>query len=95
MSSICKFPEEGITILELFTYWINLMEPPSRYFMHVLSFFVKSDIHKEKLREFASKTVDGKSEYYRYSIKEKRTVIEVLYDFYPNQEITLPIEYLV
>ena len=71
------------------------MEPPSRYFMHVLSLFVKSDIHKEKLREFASKTVDGKSEYYRYSIKEKRTVIEVLYDFYPNQEITLPIEYLV
>ena len=54
-----------------------------------------SDIHKQKLREFASKTVEGKSEYYRYSVRERRTVIEVLYDFYPNQEIKLPLEYLI
>ena len=71
------------------------MEPPSRYFMHVLSFFVESKIHKEKLKEFASKTVDGKSEYYRYSVKEKRTVLEVLYDFYPGVKINLPLEYLI
>ena len=43
------FPPEGITILELFTYWINLMEPPSRYFMNVLSHFVDDEVHKEKL----------------------------------------------
>ena len=81
--------------MELLTYWINLMEPPSRYFMHVLSFFVESDIHREKLQEFSSKTVDGKSEYYRYSVRERRTVIEVLYDFFPNTKILLPLEYLI
>ena len=80
-SNLLTFPEDGITILELLTYWINLMEPPSRYFMSVLSHFVDDQLHKEKLQEFCSQTVDGKSEYYRYSIREKRTVPEVLYDF--------------
>ena len=49
--------------------------------MHVLSFFAGDDIHKEKLKEFASKAAEGKSEYYRYAVREKRTVIEVLNDF--------------
>lgn len=95
-SSVMKFPENGITIFELFSYWINLMEPPSRYFMYVLSHFVKDEIHKEKLIEFSSNTVDGKSEYYRYSVREKRTVIEVLYDFFPGDTaIVLPLSYLI
>ena len=68
-------------MFELFSYWLNMMEPPSRYFMHVLSFFAGDDIHKEKLKEFASKSAEGKSEYYRYAVREKRTVIEVLNDF--------------
>ena len=76
-----QFPDDGISILELFTYWINLMEPPSRYFMNVLSHFVEDDLHKDKLKEFCSQTVEGKSEYYRYSIRERRTAVEVLYDF--------------
>ena len=45
-SSLMKFPENGITIYELFSYWINLMEPASRYFMHVLSHFVKDQAQK-------------------------------------------------
>ena len=51
-----KFPEEGITIQELFEYWLNVIEPPSRYFMEVLSYFVKDEQHISKLREFCSKT---------------------------------------
>jgi sulfite reductase alpha subunit-like flavoprotein len=93
-SSLLAFPEDGLTLLELFCFWINLMEPPSRYFMQVLSSFVEDDLHRQKLEEFCSKTVDGKSEYYRYCIRERRTVIEALFDFQPTR-ITLPLAYLI
>ena len=93
-SSRLEFPPDGLSILELFCYWVNLMEPPSRYFMQVLSSFVEDDLHRQKLEEFCSKTVDGKSEYYRYCIRERRTVIEVLFDFQPER-VTLPLEYLI
>ena len=49
--------------------------------MHVLSFFTDDNLHKEKLSEFASKSAEGKSEYYRFAVREKRNVIEVLSDF--------------
>ena len=55
-SSVIKFPEEGITVQELFEYWLNLMDPPSRFFVKVLSQFVEDQKRAEKLREFASKT---------------------------------------
>jgi sulfite reductase alpha subunit-like flavoprotein len=70
------------------------MEPPSRYFMRVLAEFVEDELHREKLMEFCSKSVDGKSEFYRYAIREKRTVIEILKDFQPKG-ITLPLAYLI
>jgi hypothetical protein len=44
-----QFPEDGITVFELFSYWINLMDPPSRYFMHVLSFFTDDAKQQKKL----------------------------------------------
>ena len=55
-SSVIKFPESGIIIRELFEYWLNLMDPPSRYFIKTLSFFVEDSKRAEKLKEFASKT---------------------------------------
>jgi len=91
---LIAFPEEGITIYELFSYWINLMEPPSRYFMYVLSHFTDDEMLKGKLVEFSSKSAEGKSEYYRYAVREKRTIFEVLNDFQKSQ-ITLPLEYLI
>ena len=100
-SSVLSFPEKPLTVIELFSYWLNLMEPPSRYFMQVLQNFVDNEMHKEKLAEFASKTVDGKSEYHRYAVRERRTVIEVLNDFYPvseenpSRKISLPLSYLI
>jgi sulfite reductase alpha subunit-like flavoprotein len=93
-SSLLAFPDDGLTLLELFCFWINLMEPPSRYLMQVLSSFVEDDLHRQKLEEFSSKTVDGKSEYHRYCIRERRTVIETLFDFQPAR-ITLPLAYLI
>ena len=44
-SSILEFPDV-ITAEELFSYWLAIDEPPSRYFMEVLSFFVHDDLHK-------------------------------------------------
>lgn len=46
-----------------------------------------------KLLEFASKTADGKSEYFRYAIRERRTCLEMFNDF----EITtqVPLDYLI
>ena len=72
-----------ITILELFSYWLALLDQPSRYFLYVLSKFVTSPIHKEKLIQLSEKSTEGRSEYHRYCIKERRTIIEVLLDFYP------------
>ena len=54
-SSVIKFPTEGISVEELFERWLNLMEPPSRYFVQTLSSFVEEAKKNEKLREFASK----------------------------------------
>ena len=55
-SSVIKFPAEGISVGELFEYWLNIMDPPSRYFLKTLSFFVNDPKKAEKLKEFASKT---------------------------------------
>lgn len=49
--------------------------------MQVLSFFADDGMHSEKLREFSAKSGEGKSEYYRYAVRERRTVLEVLADF--------------
>ena len=38
----------------------------------------------------------GLSEYQRYTIKERRTVLEVLNDFFPgNQKADIPLNYLI
>mmetsp|Transcript_14222 Transcript_14222/g.24190 ORF Transcript_14222/g.24190 Transcript_14222/m.24190 type:complete len:464 (-) Transcript_14222:23-1414(-) len=95
-SSLLRFPEQGVSARELFSYWLNLLDPPSRHFLRVLSFFVDEQVHKAKLIELGSNTVDGKSEYQRYCVREKRTVLEVLLDFYPQEpRFKLPLAYLI
>ena len=55
-SSVINFPDDGISVKELFESWLNLMEPPSRYFVKTLSHYVEEEKRAEKLKEFASKT---------------------------------------
>lgn len=43
----------------------------------------------------ASKTADGKADYHKYIFKDKRSAVDVLFDFFPNQDIKLPLEYLI
>mmetsp|Transcript_88 Transcript_88/g.101 ORF Transcript_88/g.101 Transcript_88/m.101 type:complete len:88 (+) Transcript_88:139-402(+) len=69
------------------------MEPPSRYFVQVMSFFCKDELKRLKLKEFSSKTPEGKSEYYRYCIRERRTVLEVMQDFDLIEDF--PLSYLI
>ena len=58
-----------------------MSEPPSRYACEVLAEFCDQPIFKEKLKHFASKTADGKSEYFSYCRREHRNILEVMRDF--------------
>lgn len=50
-------------------------------------------MHVDKLAEFASKTSEGKSEYFRFCQRERRSVLEVFADFGITNEV--PLEYLI
>ena len=47
----------------------------------------------EKLIHFASKTAEGKSDYFSYCVREKRDILTVFKDFGLTNHI--PIEYLI
>jgi sulfite reductase alpha subunit-like flavoprotein len=74
-----RFPR-CISIKKLLLWYVDLHKPVSRYFIEVLGFYA-SGLHKEKLEEMSSKTLEGRNEYHRYITKEKRNAIEVLWDF--------------
>ena len=50
-------------------------------------------MHVDKLTEFSSKTAEGKSEYFRFCVRERRSVLEVFADFGITNQI--PLEYLI
>eukprot|EP00743_Colponemidia_sp_Colp-15_P009001 GILK01009822.1.p1 GENE.GILK01009822.1~~GILK01009822.1.p1 ORF type:complete len:649 (-),score=122.51 GILK01009822.1:47-1993(-) len=85
----CGIP---MTVRELFDRWIDFNSIPKRHFFSVLSFFATETQQKEKLKEFSLKTQEGKAELYRYCIRERRTVAEVLFDFH---SAVMPLEYLL
>lgn len=86
-ASFIQFPKDkAISARELLTYWLNLSEPPNRAFCAVLGHFLSKEgkerkMQTEKLLEFASKTAEGKSEYFRFCMRERRNVLEVMADF--------------
>ena len=49
----------------------------------------EEEMRSEKLVHFASKTADGKSEYFGYCVREKRDVYTVLKDFGVSNEVPL------
>ena len=68
-----QFPAEGISVSDLFEYWLNIMEPPSRYMLKTLSSFVEDEKRAEKLREFASKNAVSLLEFIIYLRKVNRS----------------------
>ncbi|CAG9317434.1 unnamed protein product [Blepharisma stoltei] len=81
-----------ITLQTLLTAYIDLHKPASRYFIWIISHFADG-AQKEKLTEMSSKTTEGRNEYHRYVVKEKRNIIEILWDFTTVRN--LPLEYFI
>lgn len=50
-------------------------------------------MQSEKMLNYASKTADGKSDYFSYCVREKRNVPEVFTDFWVTNQI--PLAYLI
>ena len=102
-SSLIQFPERPISAYELFAYWLNLTEAPSRLFCQILGKYLLKDpatqgkparqMKAEKLIHFASKTAEGKSEYFAYSVRERRSCLELFKDFEISNQV--PLEYLI
>lgn len=84
-ASLIKFPSVPISAHELFSFWLNLSEPPTRHFCGLVGHFLGQtpgrQMQSDKLHHFASKTADGKSDYFSFCIKEKRNILEVFADF--------------
>lgn len=81
-----------ISALELFSYWLDTLGVPNRYFFKVMTHFTDDEIRCQKLMELCAKTSEGKSEYYRYCHREKRTHVEILHDFNTTK---IPVSYLI
>merc|ERR1719251_563669 len=77
-----SFPEGPITLEEVFTDHIDIGAVPSRYFFHVLSQHTDHELHKQKLSEFASRSLEAKDALYEYCKREKRSAAEVMWDFW-------------
>ncbi|KAG2530958.1 hypothetical protein JM16_001427 [Phytophthora kernoviae] len=68
-----------ITVHDLFSKYLTILETPRRSFFEKLSLFASNDEEKEKLEELAS--AEGVDLLYDYCIREKKTYVEVLSDF--------------
>ena len=85
----CKFKyPRAIQLEKLLKWYVDLHRPVSRYFIFILSQFADG-MHKEKLEEMSSKTLEGRNEYHRYVTKEHRNALEVLWDFASISQIPL------
>ena len=80
------------------------MEPPSRNFCNIMgSFLAKSEnaaypkeelkMKSDKLLHFASKTAEGKSDYFSYAVRERRSILEIFKDFGVTTEV--PLAYMI
>ncbi|CAH0491784.1 unnamed protein product [Peronospora farinosa] len=77
-----------ITLYDLFTKFLAILETPRRSFFEKLSLFATKEEEKEKLEELAS--AEGVDLLYDYCIREKKTYVEVLTDF-PSVKVPLTI----
>lgn len=83
-----------ISAHELFSFWLDLSDPPSRHFCGVIGHFMTGvegrEMQAQKLIEYASKTSEGKSEYFGYCVRERRSILEVFADFGVTNQVPLP-----
>lgn len=85
-----------ISIFELFKKYLNFLGVPNRKFCGIISKYATDIVLKDKLILFSSKTSEGKDEFYRYAYREKRTFLDILYDFGFNKEkIMIPLNVVI
>ena len=58
------FPDTPLTLQDIFTFYVDISAVPSRYFFHVLSLHSDDKLHREKLSEFAGRSLEAKDELY-------------------------------
>ncbi|OWY92727.1 NADPH-dependent diflavin oxidoreductase, partial [Phytophthora megakarya] len=79
-----------VTVRDVFTKYLAILETPRRSFFERLSLFATDEEEKEKLEELAS--AEGVDLLYDYCIREKKTYAEALTDF---PSVTVPFTILL
>ncbi|CAE8624912.1 unnamed protein product [Polarella glacialis] len=78
----CPFPDRPLSLEEIFSSYVDLSALPTRHFLHVLSLYTDHELHKGKLQELASRTLEAKDALYEYCKRERRSAAEVMWDFW-------------
>lgn len=90
---IKKYIPEIVSIQDLFTFYLDIGSPPNRYFFEKAAAYTDNELHKEKLLEMGvGSKGEHLEEYYRYCVREKRNVYEVLFDF---NSVRMPLDELI
>lgn len=74
------YPKPDCTLRELLTHNIDFMAVPSRSFLHKLAFYTPHEDQKEKLFELVQP--EGSQDFYDFTSRPRRTILEVLHEFY-------------
>ncbi|KAG9244536.1 putative NADPH-dependent FMN/FAD containing oxidoreductase [Calycina marina] len=73
------FPLPNTTLRQLLTHNLDITAIPKRYFFHQISHYTSDEMHKERLLEFCNPIYTD--EFYDYTTRPRRSILEVLQDF--------------
>jgi sulfite reductase alpha subunit-like flavoprotein len=79
------------TLRSLATEYLDICSVPRRSFFELVKHFSTDPLHVEKFEEFC--TAEGQEELWDYTSRPRRTIVEVLADFWSSLEI--PFEYVL
>lgn len=79
------------TLRALATYHLDICSVPRRSFFEMLKHFSSDEQHVEKFAEFC--TSEGQEDLWDYTTRPRRTIVEVVADFWSSLEI--PLEYVL
>jgi sulfite reductase alpha subunit-like flavoprotein len=82
---------EPPTLRRLATSYLDICSVPRRSFFEMLKYFSSDQQHVEKFAEFC--TTEGQEELWEYTTRPRRTIVEVLADFWSSLKI--PMEYIL
>jgi sulfite reductase alpha subunit-like flavoprotein len=73
------YAEDGCTLRDLLTHNLDITSIPRRSFLKNLSYFASDPDHKQRLLEFTR--AEYTDEFYDYTTRPRRTILEVLEEF--------------